>query len=231
MEVAHGDPHLEPSGEFELEAYRCGYRWVAGVDEAGRGPLAGPVVAAAVILPRCCRLPGLNDSKQLPELQRARMYDVIWERAVGVGVGVASAEEIDASNILEATRLAMGRAIQGLNPQPHCLLLDALTLPSTPLPQRPIVKGDQLSMSVAAASIVAKVTRDRLMADYHKMYPVYNFIAHKGYPTSEHLYLLFRHGPCMLHRHTFRPVLESAARKAPKVSRGGVTQGHFQEER
>jgi ribonuclease HII len=220
---------LEPSWEFELEAYRCGYRWVAGIDEAGRGPLAGPVVAAAVILPRCCRLPGLNDSKQLPEPQRARLYDVILGRAVGVGVGVASAQEIDASNIVEATRLAMGRAIQALNPRPHRLLVDALTLPSISLPQRPIVKGDTLSMSVAAASIVAKVTRDRLMADYHKIYPAYNFIAHKGYPTSEHLYLLDRHGPCMLHRRTFRPVLESTARQAPKVSRCGVAQGHCQE--
>lgn len=228
--LAHGDPLLEPSGEFELEAYRCGYRWVAGIDEAGRGPLAGPVVAAAVILPRCCRLPGLNDSKQLPEAERARLYEVIWGRAVGVGVGVASAQEIDGSNILEATRLAMGRAVKALSPQPQCLLVDALTLPLIPLPQRPIVKGDKLSVSVAAASIVAKVTRDRLMADYHKMYPVYNFTAHKGYPTSEHLRLLGRHGPCILHRRTFRPVLESAARKPSMASDRGVRQGELRKQ-
>lgn len=201
---------MEPTDLFETEARRCGYRLVAGLDEAGRGPLAGPVVAAAVILPCRCRLAGLNDSKQLTATERERLYEEIRQRAVGVGVGQASEREIDAMNILEATRLAMGRAIQALPSAPDYLLLDAIELPAIPFPQRAIIKGDTLSVSIAAASIVAKVTRDRLMDGYHRQYPQYNFQAHKGYGTAEHLRMLAAYGPCEIHRRSFRPVGEAA---------------------
>ncbi len=201
---------MEPTDLFEMEARRCGYRLVAGLDEAGRGPLAGPVVAAAVILPRRCQLAGLNDSKQLTEMERERLYDEIRQRAVGIGVGQASEREIDAMNILEATRLAMRRAIQALPVMPDYLLLDAIELSAVSLPQRAIIKGDTLSVSIAAASIVAKVTRDRLMGNYHRQYPQYNFQAHKGYGTAEHLRMLAVHGPCAIHRRSFRPVGEAA---------------------
>ena len=200
---------MEPTDLFETEAKRCGHRLVAGLDEAGRGPLAGPVVAAAVVLPRRCLLAGLNDSKQLTEAERERLYDEILQRALGVGVGQASEREIDAMNILEATRLAMGRAIQALPSVPDYLLLDALELPAVHLPQRAIIKGDVLSVSIAAASVVAKVTRDRLMGGYHRQYPQYNFQAHKGYGTAEHLRMLAVHGPCAIHRRSFRPVGEA----------------------
>jgi ribonuclease HII len=201
---------VEPTDLFETEARRCGYRLVAGLDEAGRGPLAGPVVAAAVILPRRCQFAGLNDSKQLTEMERERLYDEIRQRAVGIGVGQANEREIDAMNILEATRLAMGRAIQALPVMPDYLLLDAIELSAVSLPQRAIIKGDTLSASIAAASVVAKVTRDRLMGDYHRRYPQYNFQAHKGYGTAEHLRMLAMHGPCAIHRRSFRPVGEAA---------------------
>lgn len=209
---------MEPTDLFETEARRCGYRFVAGLDEAGRGPLAGPVVAAAVILPRRCQLAGLNDSKQLTEMERERLYDEIRRRAVGIGVGQASEREIDAMNILEATRLAMYRAIQALPARPDYLLLDAIELSAVSLPQRAIIKGDTLSVSIAAASVVAKVTRDRLMGDYHRQYPQYNFQAHKGYGTAEHLRMLAAHGPCAIHRRSFRPVGEAtpAAEQAVK---------------
>ncbi|MCZ6780232.1 MAG: ribonuclease HII [Nitrospirae bacterium] len=197
---------MEPTHFFETEARKCGYRLIAGVDEAGRGPLAGPVVAAAVILPSRCELPSLNDSKQVAEAVRERLYRDIRERAVGVGIGVASAREIDAMNIQEATRLAMSRAVHALAPPPDFVLIDALTLPLAAPPQRSIIKGDSLSVSIAAASIVAKVTRDHLMLKYHQRYPQYNFRVHKGYPTSEHLRLLAAHGPCEVHRRSFRPV-------------------------
>lgn len=200
---------MEPTDFFEIEARRRGYRLVAGLDEAGRGPLAGPVVAAAVILPRQCTLRGLNDSKRVPEHERERLYAEIVRQAIGVGIGLADVREIDALNILEATRLAMRRAIQALPRAPDFLLTDALDLPSIRLPQRSIVKGDTLSISIAAASIVAKVSRDRLMWDYHRRYPQYNFRSHKGYGTPEHLRLLAKHGPCEIHRQTFRPVLQA----------------------
>ncbi len=215
---------MGPSEEFEREARCRGYRWVAGLDEAGRGPLAGPVVAAAVILPRRCRLSGLNDSKLVSVAERERLYQAIFRQAIGVGIGVASAQEIDASNVLEATRLAMGRAVGALVPQPDWLLIDALTLPSCALPQRPIVKGDGLSVSVAAASVVAKVSRDRMMRAFHTTYPQYNFEAHKGYGTAEHLRLLDRHGPCLIHRRTFRPVREVCTGHSAAISDHGGTQ-------
>jgi ribonuclease HII len=201
-----------PTDEFELEARRCGYRRIAGLDEAGRGPLAGPVVAAAVILSTRCRLAGIDDSKQLSEPERERLFALIADRAIGIGVGSASEQEIDSLNILEATRLAMHRAVASLAPPPDCLLIDAVTLPGIALPARSIIKGDALSLSIAAASIVAKVTRDRLMADYHRRYPEYNFLSHKGYGTEEHLQRLAEHGPCAIHRRTFAPVAQVIGR-------------------
>ncbi|HSE60254.1 MAG TPA: ribonuclease HII [Nitrospiraceae bacterium] len=197
---------VEPTHEFESEARRCGYRLVAGLDEAGRGPLAGPVVAAAVILPARVKLPGVADSKLLTDPVRAKLFEDIRLRALAVGVGQASEREIDRLNILEATRLAMSRALLHLTVPPDFLLLDAIMLPNVRIPQRPIIKGDQLSLSVAAASIVAKVARDRLMEQYHRLYPQYNFRDHKGYGTPEHLHLLKIHGPSPIHRRTFAPV-------------------------
>ena len=200
---------VEPTDVFELEARRCGYRRIAGLDEAGRGPLAGPVVASAVVLPTRCRIIGCDDSKQLSESERERVYHVIIKRAVGIGIGSATEQEIDRLNILEATRLAMRRALAGLWPQPDCLLIDAITLLGCGIPIRSIIKGDVLCLSVAAASIVAKVTRDRLMAEYHRRYPQYNFLSHKGYGTEEHLQQLATHGPCPIHRRTFEPVAQT----------------------
>ena len=191
-----------------MEARRRGYRCIAGLDEAGRGPLAGPVVAAAVILPTRCRLVGVDDSKQVSESERTRLYDVILQRARAVGVGVATEQEIDHLNILEATRLAMRRALASLTPPADCLLIDAVTLPQLAIPSRSIIKGDTLSISIAAASIVAKVMRDRMMMVYHEMYPDYNFLSHKGYGTEEHLRRLAQHGTCAIHRRTFAPVAE-----------------------
>jgi ribonuclease HII len=200
---------LSPDDAFECEAWTRGFRCLAGVDEAGRGPLAGPVVAAAVVLPRRCRLDGLRDAKLLSELQRDRLYASLLAVAVDIGVGVVDAAVIDAVNILEATRLAMCQAIRHLSPSPDYLLLDAIRLPALSMEQRAIIKGDGLCLSVAAASVVAKVLRDRLMTRAHAHYPQYGFLAHKGYGTAEHLRQLRRHGPCVLHRRSFRPVLEA----------------------
>ena len=207
---------IGPIGEFERMARLCGYRRIAGIDEAGRGPLAGPVVAAAVILPTRCRLSGVNDSKQLSESERERLYEAILEKAIGVGIGSADAGEIDRLNILEATRLAMRRALKHLTPSPDYLLVDAVTIPRMHVPLRPIIKGDALSISIAAASIMAKVFRDRLMITYHQMFPEYDFLSHKGYGTPTHLERLARHGPCSIHRRTFAPVQDviSAIRTA-----------------
>ena len=197
---------MGPTDEFELEARRRGYRCIAGLDEAGRGPLAGPVVAAAVILPIRCRVVGIDDSKQVSASARACLYEVIVRRARAVGV--ATVEEIDRLNILEATRLAMRRALASLTPPADCLLIDAVTLSQLAIPSRSIIKGDTVSISIAAASIVAKVTRDRMMAVYHQTYPDYNFLSHKGYGTEEHLQRLAQHGPCAIHRRTFAPVAQ-----------------------
>jgi len=195
-----------PTEEFEVEAWCRGYRHIAGLDEAGRGPLAGPVVAAAVVLPRRCRLLGLNDSKQVGEADRIRLFAEIVRRAIGVGIGAATEAEIDRLNILQATRVAMQRALQALPFPPDFLLLDAVTLSGLSVPQRSIIKGDGLSCSIAAASIIAKVMRDRVMVEYHRWYPQYNFAEHKGYGTPEHLRLLREHGPCSIHRRSFAPV-------------------------
>lgn len=212
---------MRPTDFFEAEARRRGYRLVAGLDEAGRGPLAGPVVAAAVILPRRFSLEGLSDSKLVEETKREQLFQEIRRRAVTFGIGLASPHEIDDINILAATRLAMVRAIGELVPRPDFLLLDALTLSSVSFPQRAIIKGDSLSISIAAASILAKVTRDRLMRDWHRRYPHYLFDAHKGYPTPEHLRLLAQHGPCEIHRLTFRPVQQRLSERPRYQSLAG----------
>jgi ribonuclease HII len=215
---------MGPADVFEQEARRRGFRRVAGIDEAGRGPLAGPVVAAAVILPIHVELTGVDDSKQLPEEERERLYHAILDQAVGVGIGSADATEVDALNILEASRRAMSRAIANLDPAPDYLLIDAVTLPAIPIPQRPIIKGDMLSLSVAAASIIAKVTRDRLMVACHKTFPQYNFLSHKGYGTAEHLRMLARFGPCPIHRRTFAPVRDAVTlAQTAELSSAGST--------
>ena len=197
---------MGPTNFFEESTRTCGFRLIAGLDEAGRGPLAGPVVAAAVILPRRCSFKGIDDSKLVPEPQRELLYQEIISRALGWSVGIATEKEIDSFNILGATRMAFIRAIHGLAPQPDFLLLDALELPKIRIPQRAIIKGDGLSVSIAAASVIAKVSRDRLMVRYHQRYPHYEFHLHKGYPTPTHLKLLAKYGPCEYHRQSFRPV-------------------------
>jgi ribonuclease HII len=193
---------------FERSARTSGFRVIAGLDEAGRGPLAGPVVAAAVVLPEGFVLTGLTDSKQVPEPERDRLFDEIRQQAVCYGIGIADERTIDEANILQATIIAMERALAALAPQPDYLLLDAVTLPRVRLPQKPLIKGDCRSDSIAAASILAKVTRDRLMIELHERFPQYNFQKHKGYGTREHMELLRQYGPCSAHRRSFAPVAE-----------------------
>lgn len=194
---------------FERSAREAGARRIAGLDEAGRGPLAGPVVAAAVVLPEDLLIPGVTDSKQLNEDQREGLYVLITSSAIAYGIGVVDERTIDDVNIREASIIAMERALEAITPAPDHLLIDGnFTLPRIPLPQRPIIKGDCLSHSIAAASILAKVTRDRLMRDLHERYPQYNFQKHKGYGTKEHIELIRLHGPCDAHRKSFQPVAE-----------------------
>lgn len=200
-----------PGTEQEEILWRQGCQSVAGVDEAGRGPLAGPVVAAAVILSPGTELPGVRDSKTLSPAARERLFDTISGSARGVGIGIVDAPTIDRINILEAARLAMASAVRNLPVQPEHILIDAVRLPDVPIPQTPFIRGDALILSIAAASVIAKVTRDRLMSGYHRLYPEYAFDRHKGYGTSEHLAALRRFGPCPIHRWTFRGVLSSAA--------------------
>ena len=176
---------------------------LCGIDEAGRGPLAGPVVAGAVILPKDCEILYLNDSKKLTEKRRELLYDEIMEKAVAVGVGVVGPERIDAVNILQATYEAMRMAVANLSVSPDLLLNDAVTIPLMELPQVPIVKGDAKSVSIAAASVIAKVTRDRMMAEYDKMFPGYGFASHKGYGSAAHIAALKEIGPCAIHRRSF----------------------------
>ena len=194
---------------FERSAWRQGVVRVAGVDEAGRGPLAGPVVAAAVVLAPDARIAGLDDSKRLPAEERERLYQVIRARAAAVGVGACDAPTIDRINVLEATRRAMLEALDALGAPPELVLTDFVALAGLPCPQRNLVHGDRRSASVAAASIVAKVTRDRLMAEADREYPAYGFARHKGYATEEHRLALLRHGPCPLHRRGFAGVWQT----------------------
>jgi ribonuclease HII len=191
---------------LERVAWRRGLGRVAGVDEAGRGPLAGPVVAAAVILDPARRIRGLDDSKRLAPDRRELLFGMIQERALAVGVGMVDHATIDRINILQATRLAMGEALARLAVQPDLVLTDFVSLDGLPCPQRNLVDGDARSATVAAASIVAKVTRDRLMRALDARYPDYGFAQHKGYATPEHLAVLDRIGPCPIHRRTFAGV-------------------------
>jgi ribonuclease HII len=198
---------LTPDEVFECEAWARGFRRIAGLDEVGCGPLAGPVVAAAVILPRRCRtLLGLRDSKRLNERQREAFYELIREVAFGFGVGIVDEKIIDSVNIRQAARRAMQQALLQLSPPPDFLILDAIRLPEVAIEQRMVIKGDGLCMSIAAASVLAKVTRDRLMAEAHRRFPQYGFLTHKGYATAEHLRSLRRYGPCSLHRRSFSPI-------------------------
>lgn len=190
--------------KYEKEYHDKGFEYIAGIDEAGRGPLAGPVVAAAVILPKDCLIEGVNDSKKISEKKREKLYDDVIENAVAWGVGIVDNNVIDEINILEATRKAMHEAIEGLQVKPDYILIDAEKKVNTNgIPYLPIIKGDALSISIAAASIVAKVTRDRMMREYDKVFPVYGFEKHKGYGTKAHVEAIKEHGICMIHRKTF----------------------------
>lgn len=193
-----------PDYEYENAAKSKGFKLVCGVDEAGRGPLAGPVCAAAVILPENAVIEGLNDSKKLSEKKREALYDVIKEKAIAFCVAYGTLEEIETLNILQATFLAMNRAIDGLAVKPDFALIDGNRVPNDiKIPCETVVKGDGKSMSVAAASVLAKVTRDRLMLEYDKKYPEYDFKKHKGYGTKEHTELIKKYGPCEIHRMSF----------------------------
>jgi ribonuclease HII len=188
---------------YEAQAWRTGLSRIAGIDEAGRGPLAGPVVAAAVVIAPDRRIKGLRDSKLLPAEKREALFAVIWERAVAVGVGIVDHLTIDRINILEATRVAMMQALTALAPVPELVITDFVALRECPCPQRNLVDGDARCATVAAASIIAKVTRDRLMCELDAAYPEYGFAKHKGYATAEHIAAIDRHGLCPVHRRSF----------------------------
>jgi len=188
---------------FERDCYSNGYSIIAGIDEAGRGPLAGPVVAAAVILRKDEVIPGVNDSKKLSEKKREYLYDEIKIRALSVGVGVVDEKVIDEINILNATYLAMKMAVENLTIKPDFILLDAVSLSDLNIPQRPIIKGDSLSLSIASASIIAKVERDRMICEYDKTYPLYGFSKHKGYGTKYHMEAIRNMGVLPVHRKSF----------------------------
>ncbi len=192
---------LEGMTEYEKAHEDCAF--ICGIDEAGRGPLAGPVVAGAVILPNDSRILYLNDSKKLSEKRREELFLQIQEEAVAWAVGIVGSERIDQINILQATYEAMRQAIGKLSQKPDLLLNDAVTIPGVEMPQVPIVKGDAKSLSIAAASILAKVTRDHMMEEYGKLYPEYGFEKHKGYGTAAHIQAIRENGPCPIHRRTF----------------------------
>ena len=179
------------------------YTYICGIDEVGRGPLAGPVVAGAVILPKDCDILYINDSKKLSAAKREELYDIIMEQAVVTGLGTIGPDRIDEINILQATYEAMRQAIAQLSPQPDLLLNDAVTIPKVTIPQVPIIKGDAKSISIGAASIIAKVTRDRMMVYYDSIYPEYGFASNKGYGSAEHIAALKKYGPTPIHRRTF----------------------------
>ncbi|QXW95896.1 ribonuclease HII [Streptococcus rubneri] len=199
------DLRLEKMLTYEKELYAQGIQLIAGVDEVGRGPLAGPVVAAAVILPKNCKIPGLNDSKKIPKSKHQAIYQAVLDQAISVGIGVKDNHVIDQVNIYEATKLAMLEAIHELDPQPQHLLIDAMKL-DLPISQASIIKGDANSLSIAAASIVAKVTRDQMMATYDQEYPGYDFAQNAGYGTTKHLEGLEKQGVSPIHRRSFEPI-------------------------
>lgn len=192
---------LEVMREFEHKYSE--YEYICGIDEVGRGPLAGPVIAAAVILPKDCEILYLNDSKQVSEKKREEIYDIIMEKAIAVGVGSASHAVIDEINILNATYVAMREAISNLKVKPDLLLNDAVHIPEVSIKQVSLIKGDARSVSIAAASIIAKVTRDRMMLEYDRVFPGYAFASNKGYGSKEHIEGLKSQGPCLIHRQSF----------------------------
>lgn len=189
---------------YEKDLYKKGYEFIAGVDEAGRGPLCGPVVAAAVILPKDYYLEGLNDSKKLTAKKRDVFYDIIKKDAISIGISIINSDIIDSINILEASRLAMNKAINALKVKPDYILTDAMNLYKDNT--LPIIKGDQKSLSIAAASVIAKVTRDRIMDEYDEKYPLYEFKKHKGYPTKGHLEKIEKYGVLDFYRKSYKPV-------------------------
>lgn len=199
------DERLEGMLAYEKECYARGMELIAGVDEVGRGPLAGPVVAAAVILPKACKIPGLNDSKKIPKSKHKEIYEAVLQNAIAIGIGAKDNQVIDQVNIYEATKLAMMEAICQLEPQPQHLLIDAMRL-DLPISQTSIIKGDANSLSIAAASIVAKVTRDQMMEEFDKEYPGYDFAQNAGYGTAKHLAGLDKLGVTPIHRRSFEPV-------------------------
>ena len=199
------EERLETLHNYEKSLYARGIELIAGVDEVGRGPLAGPVVAAAVILPKLCKIKGLNDSKKIPKSKHEAIYKQVMEEAVAVGIGIKDNHVIDDVNIYEATKLAMIEAIEKLNPQPEHLLIDAMNL-DLPIEQTSIIKGDANSLSIAAASIVAKVTRDKMMADYEQEFPGFAFAKNAGYGTKEHLSGIDKFGVTPIHRRSFEPI-------------------------
>ena len=199
------DLRLEKMLAYEKELYAQGIDLIAGVDEVGRGPLAGPVVAAAVILPKACKIPGLNDSKKIPKSKHKAIYEAVLQNAIAIGIGVKDNHVIDQVNIYEATKLAMMEAIGQLEPQPQHLLIDAMKL-DLPISQTSIIKGDANSLSIAAASIVAKVTRDQMMEEFDCEYPGYDFTQNAGYGTANHLAGLDKLGVTPIHRRSFEPV-------------------------
>ena len=199
------DLRLEKMLAYERELYAQGIDLIAGVDEVGRGPLAGPVVAAAVILPKACKIPGLNDSKKIPKYKHKEIYEAVLQNAIAIGIGIKDNHVIDQVNIYEATKLAMMEAIGRLDPQPQHLLIDAMKL-DLPISQTSIIKGDANSLSIAAASIVAKVTRDQMMEEFDKEYPGYDFAKNAGYGTANHLAGLDQLGVTPIHRRSFEPV-------------------------
>ncbi|MBU8912086.1 MAG: ribonuclease HII [Desulfobacterales bacterium] len=194
--------------QLEHKALTQGYKAIAGIDEAGRGPLAGPVVSAAVILPHDFSCAGINDSKKLSEKKRNAFFPVIKEQAVCVATGISSNYEIDQINILQASLLSMKRAVENLSTPPDFLLIDGKFTLNMDIDQTALVKGDSKSISIAAASIIAKVTRDAIMKELHGKHPRYNFIQHKGYPTQAHKKAILKYGPCPVHRLTFKGVKE-----------------------
>jgi ribonuclease HII len=193
--------------QYDQSLRKQGYVRIAGIDEAGRGPLAGPVVSSAVVLKEGITITGLRDSKRVPENERTSLFFAIQDAAIDIGIGIVGPEDIDRLNILRATRRSMQIAVEKLSIKPDMLIIDALSLPSVLIRQISPIKAENVSASVAAASIIAKYTRDKIMLDYHHEYPMYNFQKHKGYSTKEHIEMLQRYGPCPIHRKSFFRVM------------------------
>lgn len=198
------EERLKKLKEMEKEFFNKGVKYIAGIDEAGRGPLAGPVVVAAVILPQDSMIEGVNDSKKISENKREKLYETIIEEALSYGVGIIYPEEIDEINILQATKKGLTMAIKQMETKPNIIMVDALTgIDTLGIPYKSIIKGDAKCYSISAASIIAKVTRDRIMREWDRVYPQYGFAAHKGYGTAKHISAIKEYGPCPIHRRTF----------------------------